>query len=86
MGVGGQLFGAAQLELARLVALALEPLVLDRRDLAREEARALRRERALEALCGKSIDLRPRDLVLAREVFRGVAHAHIGGRVEQRLP
>src|SRR5207344_678904 len=49
MGVGGQLFGAAQLELARLVALALEPLVPDRGDLAGEEARTLRRQRALEA-------------------------------------
>src|SRR4029077_11217953 len=60
VGVGGQLLGAAQLELARLVALALEPLVPDRGDLAREEARTLRRERTLEALRGKSIDLRPR--------------------------
>src|SRR4029077_4629209 len=60
MGVGGQFLGAAQLELARLVALALEPLVPDRSDLAREEARTLRRERTLEALRGKSIDLRPR--------------------------
>ena len=55
-------------------------------DLAGEEARRLRRERALEASRREGVDLRPRDLVLARQVLRGVAHGDIGGRIEQRFP
>ena len=86
VGVGGELLGASDLELARLVARALECLGLQRDDLAGEETRFLRRDRALEALHGEGVDLRPRDLVLPRQVLGGVAHGHVGGRVEQRLP
>ena len=85
MGIGGQLVHAPELERARPIGRALERLALDRCDLAGEEARLLRRDRALEALRGEGVDLAARDLVLPREVLRRVAHGDIGGRIEQRF-
>ena len=61
MGVGREPFAPRSLS-GRGVALALEGLALDRGDLAGEEARRLRRERALEAARREGVDLRPRDL------------------------
>src|SRR5262249_55272566 len=70
---------------ARLIGRAFERLVLDRRNLAGEKARCLRRDRTREALRGEGVYLSTRDLVLPREVLRGVAHGDIGGRVAQRF-
>src|SRR5262245_64679031 len=86
MGVGGKLLRAPELERAWGKALALEGLALERGNLAREEARRLRRERALEAARREGVDLRPRDLVLPRQVLRGVAHGRVGRWIEQRFP
>jgi hypothetical protein len=86
MGVGGKLVHALELERARSKSLALELFALDRRDLAAEEARRLRRERAFKTARGIGVDLSPRDLVAAREVLSGVAHGDVGGRIAQRFP
>ena len=86
MSVGGKFVHALELERARRKPLALERLGLDRGDLAGEETRSLRRDRAGEAARGVSIDLGPRDLVGAREVLRGISHADVGGGITQRFP
>src|SRR5262249_59667662 len=85
MGIGGKLLHALELERARSIGRALERLVLDRCDLAGEEARLLRRDRAFEALRGEGVDLASRGLVLPPEVLRALAHGDIGGRIEQRF-
>jgi hypothetical protein len=85
MGIGAKLLGALELELTRAQPRAFEGLAFHRRDLAAQKAGFLRGERALEALRGKGVDLRARDLIRAREILRRVAHAHIARRVEQRL-
>jgi hypothetical protein len=86
MGVGGKLVHALKFQRAWLKALPLEPLTLDRRDLAGEEAGLLRRERAFEASRGVGVDLAPRNLVGPREVLGRVAHGDVGGRIAQRFP
>jgi len=86
MGVGAKLLPALELERARLKAFPFEGLALHRRDLAGEKARLLGGERALEAARGIGIDLRPRDLILARQILGGVAHARVGRRIAQRFP
>ena len=75
-----------ELDAARLVAVARECLDLHRRDLAGEESALLRRHGALEAARGEGVDLGARDLVLPRQIFRGVAHRHVAERIEQRFP
>ena len=86
MGVGGELLLALELQAARRIAGPLERFVRHRSDLAREEAGLLRRDGAREALRGEAVDLRSCDLVLAGQVLGGIAHAHIGRRIEQGFP
>ncbi len=45
----------------------------------------MRGDRALEALDREGVDFAAGDLVLARQILRGVAHGHVGGGVAQRF-
>ncbi len=86
MRVGGKLVRTAQLQRARLKALALERLALDRRDLAGEEARFLGSNRAREAARGIGVDLGPGDLVTPGKILRRISHGDVGRRIAKRLP
>ena len=84
MRVGSEL--AFDLDAARLELIACKAFRFHRRDFAGEESALLRRERTRKAARGEFVDLRPRDLVLPRQILRGVAHAGVGCGIEQRFP
>ena len=87
MGVAGNVLGlAANFDAAGIEAVHRKCLGFHRDDFAGEKSAILRSNRAVETARGVAIDLRPRDLVLPREIFGGIAHGGVGGRIEQRLP
>src|SRR5437588_791292 len=85
-GTGPMPLISPPLECARLVARAFERLARNRRDLAGQEARLLGGKRAREAARGVGVDLGSRDLILAREILRRVAHGRVGRGIAQRFP